>query len=59
MLLSLHALLENILPRSRAVEASAVELEFSHIGRKIIMLKARLISRHARQPSLIVSAINK
>ncbi len=53
----LRDLLEKIIPQSTVVEDFEVEHDFPHIGRKAMLLNARLISARGGQPHRILLAI--
>src|SRR5207244_6925765 len=53
----LRTLLEEILPRDRAVEHFEVEHDFAAIGRRTMLLNARRVRSATGQPALVLLAI--
>jgi PAS domain-containing protein len=54
----LRSLLEEVIPQNTHVEAFRVEHDFPSIGRRVMLLNARVISGESQQPDLILLAVN-
>lgn len=54
---ALRKLLENVIPKRRAIEAYEVEHEFPHIGRRMMLLNARQVFDEEHPDSALLLAI--